>query len=561
MGKNIGNYTLAQVHKGLLNVDNDSGGIDATLRTVNDGEGTESALKLSVDKLQVRPASNGTDTFEVVNSSGSVIFQINTTNNKVVLPSGVTIEGDGSALTGVLSAGAGGASSTGNLEVQADSDSSGSGDIIFKIGTKEVARIPYSYASSLPTGVAGNYFIKTIADNWGQPFGGAKLDGVDDYYTVADNDNLDMGLSDCSFEYYGNLHSSSATRQFLMSKRAGTDTGYGWDLRASDSSTDIALRVLDASAIAFTETVNNVVSPNELVHIIITFDRDGNLTTYINKVLRQSTDRSSFSAITLSNSQSFNIGTISNSTAVCSDSKPMICRLWNRALSQSEVTALYNNGQPQLASLPYADLGASQTALTSGTLTIGKRYIIDTFVAGDNFTNVGASSNASGVSFVATGTTPTTWTNSSSLRSIGCVAEWKNFGRLGAVETQNGLHASSSGSPISLEAEQRPLKYRDVKLSIANTATALTNIVPKGYRIASIRAKGSASLTGVKIGTSSGGEQVVASTTAGTTASLLTLAATANAGYSETASVTLYAEHATAAQTLNLIFEFEKVAN
>lgn len=52
---------------------------------------------------------------------------------------------------------------------------------------------------------------------------------------------------------------------------------------------------------------------------------------------------------------------------------------------------------------------------TSGVLVVGRPYRIHTFVAGDSFTNVGAASNATGVDFIATGTTPTTWTNSSVL--------------------------------------------------------------------------------------------------------------------------------------------------
>jgi hypothetical protein len=92
--------------------------------------------------------------------------------------------------------------------------------------------------------------------------------------------------------------------------------------------------------------------------------------------------------------------------------------IYNRALSAAEVLSLCVNG-PALA-----DIGASQTVLTSGLLVAGGRYRIDTFVAGDNFTNVGAASNASGVEFVATGTTPTTWTNSSSLRRIGITGQW-----------------------------------------------------------------------------------------------------------------------------------------
>lgn len=54
---------------------------------------------------------------------------------------------------------------------------------------------------------------------------------------------------------------------------------------------------------------------------------------------------------------------------------------------------------------------------TSGTLEIGVSYKIDTFNEGDDFTNVGASSNAAGVSFIATGTTPAVWTEESSLSS------------------------------------------------------------------------------------------------------------------------------------------------
>lgn len=56
--------------------------------------------------------------------------------------------------------------------------------------------------------------------------------------------------------------------------------------------------------------------------------------------------------------------------------------------------------------------------LTSGLLIIGNRYIITAFVTGDDFTNVGAASNATGIVFIATGATPTTWTHSSTLQQM-----------------------------------------------------------------------------------------------------------------------------------------------
>jgi len=52
---------------------------------------------------------------------------------------------------------------------------------------------------------------------------------------------------------------------------------------------------------------------------------------------------------------------------------------------------------------------------TSGTLEIGALYEITTYVATDDFINVGAASNANGIVFIATGTTPTDYTNGSTL--------------------------------------------------------------------------------------------------------------------------------------------------
>ncbi len=82
---------------------------------------------------------------------------------------------------------------------------------------------------------------------------------------------------------------------------------------------------------------------------------------------------------------------------------------------------------------PYQDFPAA-TILTSGTLTIGTWYVIDSYVAGDDFINVGAASNATGVEFEATGTTPTTWTNSSTLRDSEIINDAEGYAE---IETGN----------------------------------------------------------------------------------------------------------------------------
>ncbi len=56
--------------------------------------------------------------------------------------------------------------------------------------------------------------------------------------------------------------------------------------------------------------------------------------------------------------------------------------------------------------------GNSNSTQSSGTLTIGQEYLIKTYHSPDDFTNVGASSNANGILFTATGTTPSVWSSS-----------------------------------------------------------------------------------------------------------------------------------------------------
>ena len=59
--------------------------------------------------------------------------------------------------------------------------------------------------------------------------------------------------------------------------------------------------------------------------------------------------------------------------------------------------------------------GSSDEYLLSGTLTIGVTYNIVVINGDDDFTNVGAPNNNYGTVFIATGTTPTKWTNESEL--------------------------------------------------------------------------------------------------------------------------------------------------
>lgn len=61
-------------------------------------------------------------------------------------------------------------------------------------------------------------------------------------------------------------------------------------------------------------------------------------------------------------------------------------------------------------------LNQATVSTTSGLLVTGRAYVISTLIAGDDFANVGYESN--GTPFIATGTTPTTWTNNTEVTDV-----------------------------------------------------------------------------------------------------------------------------------------------
>lgn len=148
----------------------------------------------------------------------------------------------------------------------------------------------------------------------------------------------------------------------------------------------------------------------------------------------------------------------------------------NFAPTAAEVLDVYRNGIPSKWFDQTGTAPANQTALTAGTLITGREYRIDTYVAGDDFTNVGAASNASGVRFVATGTTPTTWTNSSSLRQIG-ITLWISPEGMQPAPGQcldasgNKLHAMQPATGSSLIRYKKEFEFRSTNTWSGSSAT------------------------------------------------------------------------------------------
>ena len=76
--------TIASAYKSILRVDDDTNGVDTSLESVTDGEGTASALKLSDDQFAVQPQNDDTtEAFYVKAKGGSSLLAVDSTNSVV----------------------------------------------------------------------------------------------------------------------------------------------------------------------------------------------------------------------------------------------------------------------------------------------------------------------------------------------------------------------------------------------------------------------------------------------------------------------------------------------
>ena len=76
--------TVSQSYKSLLRVDDDANGVTTTGKTITDGEGTETCVKISDDRLQILPKDDdNTSALAVRDTSGDYILRVDTTDNVV----------------------------------------------------------------------------------------------------------------------------------------------------------------------------------------------------------------------------------------------------------------------------------------------------------------------------------------------------------------------------------------------------------------------------------------------------------------------------------------------
>lgn len=259
----------------------------------------------------------------------------------------------------------------------------------------------------------GNMLLdcQTILDQQVGP--GAFFIGSSSYLSIPNNTNLNF---DGDFSIRFKIHKNTlvpSVSMFIVNKGlTGTVPKY---LAFQNATTGLVrFQVSDG-------VTNVTISEDEATYgpdtYVLRRKVGGNLTIYKNGVLQADSVVAPTGSVL--NTETMFISKSSAASNYFYGSMHDTFELYNYHLTDAVAKKLSSNPQTPLDP---ADEYGSNTAQTSGTLVIGKRYRTDLFVAGDDFSNVastGASANVTGAEWIAIATTPTTWTNSSEIIKLG----------------------------------------------------------------------------------------------------------------------------------------------
>ena len=315
-----------------------------------------------------------------------------------------------------------------------------SGTVYFKIPA--VANIFNGTSTTSGAATAGNYYEREDVDdraNARQPSNAVQL-GDDGYLNPGaaypSGSLTDKFTAIISVRF--NSLPSGADAQFLMLSSSGTSnsaTNGGFQIETDGT---IDANIYDGAFKSVNDMLSGSVTLGKVYRLAIRLDSANDGVAVFSDGVKKGT---AACGVTTASTPRWIIGANGDDntgTEVLS----FVC--YNRVLSDAEI-ALEAVDQ----NVKVADQWGG-TEITSGTLEVGQRYRITDFQAGDDYTNVGAGSNANDVEFIATGTTPTTWSNSSGVTPIGAVVALRpeNIQSDGSIRdaSSNGLHSAGTNT-------------------------------------------------------------------------------------------------------------------
>ncbi len=142
-------------------------------------------------------------------------------------------------------------------------------------------------------GVNGQSY--TMADT--APISALEFDGIDDYVRINPNSDLEFGTStDFSVAFWMKTDNWQDDASIVSNKDWGSGKNVGWNIALGSDSQGIDVNVGDGSNRA--DLQEGSLNDGEWHHIAATFDRDGDVTLYVDGVLEESTSMSHVGNVT-----------------------------------------------------------------------------------------------------------------------------------------------------------------------------------------------------------------------------------------------------------------------
>jgi hypothetical protein len=231
------------------------------------------------------------------------------------------------------------------------------------LGTSLIAQIPTNGLISSYTFNLGNANDETGSNN-GTVFGATLtedrfgnenkayvLDGVNDYIDFGDVPGFQMGKNDFSISFWMNYDTDQLSQ--VIGKRGGSSNNYeqyniliGSNLSVVPTTSSSVNYFLRSNGLNATESAGDL--KGSWRHIVLVFDYDGVKSLYVDNVLNSSSSTTftgDFNAV----GSSLIVGFFDQSSGYYYDGKIDDIYIYNRVLSEADITALYEAEDPTLS--------------------------------------------------------------------------------------------------------------------------------------------------------------------------------------------------------------------
>jgi len=247
-----------------------------------------------------------------------------------------------------------------------------------------------------------------------------KFDGTDDYVNIADAAGVQFPTSD--FTLMCKFKATDVSGDFYLINKGANATNGGWNLLFDQSEGRIEFVAEEdgtgANKINYLSNFLPVANTEYVLFLVV--DRSDKTYLYIDGVVQTyNTNIMVVDGSIIDRNKDFVVGADWSLSSGFLDGTISDVHTYNYAVPADSITSWSTKIDEGTFHLPAVDQGATNTVLTSGTLELGKIYLIIDWITNDDFTNVGGA-NVDGTVFTCAGSiTPTVWTNSSTVVELG----------------------------------------------------------------------------------------------------------------------------------------------